>query len=85
MQYLWQLVIKEKKVNIIIIRLGLELKHELRKIPLYELENERSNIDYIEEFRFREYVFYYETYCSYCRETALRKAYQKYINLKSKN
>ncbi len=74
-----------KKINIIIIQLGLQLKHELKKIPLYELEKERSNIDYIEEFRFREYVFYYEVYCSYIREIALRKAYEKYINLKSKN
>lgn len=81
MQYLWQLVIKEKKVNIVIIQLGLELKRELRKIPLYELENERSNIDYIEEFRFREYVFYYEVHCSYCRETALRKALKKYTEV----
>lgn len=69
----------------IVIRAGFQLKRELRKIPLYELEKERSNIDYIEEFIFREYVFYYEKYCSYCREVALRKALNKYVKVYKSN
>lgn len=61
---------------------GYELKRELRNIPLYDLgiEIQNINIDAIENYIFRDYVYNYEKISGYTREVALRKALKKYMS-----
>lgn len=60
---------------------GYELKRELRNIAIYDYDVSSLNYDLIEEYIFRDYVYNFEKNSGYSRETALRKALTKYINI----
>ena len=60
---------------------GYELKRELRNITIYDYDVSSLNYDLIEEYIFKDYVYNYEKNSGYPRETALRKALTKYINI----
>ena len=60
---------------------GYELKKELRNIVIYEYDIVNINIELVEEYIFRDYVYYYEIISGYTREVALRKALDKYIHI----
>lgn len=65
---------------------GYELKQELRKIPLYGIEIQNINLEAIENYIFRDYVYHFEKVSGYTREVALRKALKKYMeNFNIKN
>lgn len=60
---------------------GYELKRELRNITIYDYDVSTLNYDLIEDYIFRDYVYNYEKNSGYSRETALRKALNKYIEV----
>lgn len=60
---------------------GYELKRELRNLVIYEYDVLNINIESMEEYIFRDYVYYYEIISGYTREIALRKALDKYIHI----
>ena len=60
---------------------GYELKRELKNVILYEYDLLNINIELIEEYIFRDYVYNYEVISGYTREIALKKALDKYIHV----
>ena len=60
---------------------GLELKRELRRTINYNHDIWSINMDLIEDYVFRDYVYDYEKNHGYIREIALRKALDKYIRV----
>ena len=60
---------------------GLELKRELRRTINYNHDIWSINMDLIEDYIFRDYVYDYEKNHGYTHEIALRKALDKYIRV----
>lgn len=57
---------------------GTELLKELRKVYIHGINLYTFNMEKIDPFIFREYVYRYEVIGGFSREIALRKAFEEY-------
>lgn len=55
---------------------GYELKNELRNIPIYEYDISNLNLDSIENFIFRDYVYNYEINRWIYKRSSFKKSFR---------